>query len=255
MHLTAYLCRLQHQRPTCHPAAAEGQRAGCRLSLLPSQSSQLWSASSSGDRCPGSSPGEKGTVVSTWRGWRLLKVARTASAECYAQTCVASPSALKHPSRSVPSSARPSAALAVGDVWCRLQACIFFSSRHAQLGYWCRSRPTVLTRRLVHCLLERNTSCFVQVVIQAVTAATLCSSLPLGRAVCRLRLELRPLRQLTWSAAHCLKLPQRGSAPSCKLCGSCVSTLQVPATVVLVLAERRTAANACVQAFAIITLS
>jgi len=76
-----------------------------------------------------------------------LKDARTASAECQAQTCVASPSALKHPSRSVPSSARPSAALAVGDVWCRLQACIFFSRRRAQLAYWCRSRPTVSTGR------------------------------------------------------------------------------------------------------------
>lgn len=38
------------------------------------------------------------------------------------RTCVASPSSLKHPSRSVPISARPSAALAVGDVLCRLHA-------------------------------------------------------------------------------------------------------------------------------------
>lgn len=100
-------------------------------------------------------------------------------------------------------------------------------------------------------ILVRDISCFSQVVIQALFAASLCSSLPLGRAVCHLRLELRPLRHLTWSAAHCLKLPQRGRAPSCKPCASYVSTLQVPATVLLVLAERRTAEHAYVQAFAI----
>lgn len=38
------------------------------------------------------------------------------------RTCVASPSSLKQPSRSVPINARPSAAEAVGDVPCRLHA-------------------------------------------------------------------------------------------------------------------------------------
>ena len=38
-------------------------------------------------------------------------------------TCVFSPSSRKAPISSVPSSARPSAAEAVGDVLCRVQAC------------------------------------------------------------------------------------------------------------------------------------